>query len=270
MRKLEADEREQRVLNKQLNAAEATHVIVGIEAAKRDKFEQKKNDHSNKLQTIAMQEEVAHKIRENVQSQHSVKAELRQNLNEQANEKAQRSQLEKAENLQGDIATTGFEFECYTRDPQMKDEARRTSGFQRGQQDADRFRRQQERQSEVAPDGTTLSNLEIDAIRQKAVEQEYNRRAELNQVMRNQYNDTISQKQREAAEARRAEEAAARQAAQLNAEHDRFEREQLAQAKREYDQILGQQFQQEQLRKQREVEERRYDPNVFTYHNAPQ
>ena len=146
MRELEAKEREERIINKQLNAAEASHVLTGIEAAKRDRFEQKKNDQSNKIQTIALQEEVAHKVRENVSSQQMVRSGLRQDLIQQNNERAQKNQIDKVESLHGDIASTGFEFECYTRDPMMKEEARRTSGFQRGQQDADRFRRQQDKQ----------------------------------------------------------------------------------------------------------------------------
>ena len=49
MRELEAKEREERMIHKQLNAAEASHVLTGIEAAKRDRFEQKKRDQTNKI-----------------------------------------------------------------------------------------------------------------------------------------------------------------------------------------------------------------------------
>ena len=80
MRELEAKEREERMIHKQLNAAEASHVLTGIEAAKRDRFEQKKRDQTNKIQTIALQEEVAHKQRENVSGQQMVRSGLRQDL----------------------------------------------------------------------------------------------------------------------------------------------------------------------------------------------
>ena len=80
MRELEAKEREERMIHKQLNAAEASHVLTGIEAAKRDRFEQTKRDQTNKIQTIALQEEVAHKQRENVSGQQMVRSGLRQDL----------------------------------------------------------------------------------------------------------------------------------------------------------------------------------------------
>ena len=57
--------------------------------------------------------------------------------------------------------------------------------------------------------------------------------------MRNQYHDTISEKQRKAAHERARDEEAARNNARMNAEAERFEREQLNLAKREYDQILN-------------------------------
>lgn len=164
MQELEAAEREARIRQKMENAAEATHVLSSLEAKKRNEFEQKKNDKTNLIQTVALQEEVSHRMRENNVQNNVVRSSLRGDLQNQSAEKQVRATLNKVEDLHGDVATTGFEFECYTRDPMMKQEARRTSGFQRGQLDAEHFRKTLEKQDRVAPDGTTLSDIEINAI----------------------------------------------------------------------------------------------------------
>ena len=76
MQQLEAQEREHRKIQKQINASEASHVLNSIEAQKRQSFEQKKNDQSNKIQTISMQEELAHKFKDNQNQTNQVRSSL--------------------------------------------------------------------------------------------------------------------------------------------------------------------------------------------------
>lgn len=85
----------------------------------------------------------------------------------------------------------------------------------------------------------------------------------MNHVMRQQLHETQALKAHRSEQQRREDEAIARRNAQVNAEMERFEREQLQAAKKQYDAELNQQYYQEQERKVQEREERRYDPNLY-------
>jgi len=124
-------------------------------------FEAKKNDLSNYNQTVAFQEEVSRRQQEQAHELHSARASLGNELNQQSTEKASYHQQIAHEDRVGDVQSTGIEFECYTRDPMIRQEKNTTSEFQRGQIDAEHFKRQEQRERDVSPDKTTLSDLQL-------------------------------------------------------------------------------------------------------------
>lgn len=201
------------------NAKEATDHLTNLESRKRADFEAKRDDKTNKVQTIALQEEVSHRQREGQLARASVNTHVRSSLDHQKFERASKAQVDKKADFQGDIATTGLEFECYTRDPMVSAERRRTQDFQRGQMDAEKLKRVQQREDEVKPDSTTLSDLQIAEMRSQAESQHKARREQLGKTMQDQYRSSISsriserqeQRAREAAEAARQREAVQQQ-----------------------------------------------------------
>lgn len=81
--------------------------------------------------------------------------------------------------------------------------------------DAEKLKRVQQREDEVKPDSTTLSDLQIAEMRSQAESQHKARREQLGKTMQDQYRSSISsriserqeQRAREAAEAARQREA---------------------------------------------------------------
>jgi len=96
---------------------------------KRQQFEAKKNDLSNYQQTVALQEEISRRQQEQAQELHSARASLGQELHQQSAEKSAHFQQLVHQDRVGDVQSTGIEFECYTRDPVIKQEKLVTKEF---------------------------------------------------------------------------------------------------------------------------------------------
>ena len=94
----------------------------------------------------------------------------------------------------------GLHFECYERDPQMKEAARRTGQVQTLQTEEQYQRAQWEKQQarQVAPNH--LSDADLQAIRDRAWQQELERRQESarnNEFLKKQHYDKLSSAQKE-------------------------------------------------------------------------
>lgn len=88
-----------------------------IDQQKRAQLESKKNDTTNFQQTVALQEETSHKVHQNNIARNSSLKRMSTDLDAQKNIANNMRQHEKSQDFQRDIASTGLEFECYTRDP---------------------------------------------------------------------------------------------------------------------------------------------------------
>lgn len=262
MRQMELDEKEMIRLIKRDNGREATQALNYLDQKKRQQFEAKRDDKTNLLQTVSLQEEISHRAREAVLNTHSTRKTLSKDLSSQAELKQYKDHQDKVAEFQGDIASTGIEFECYTRDPIVREEKMLTRDFQKGQRDAEHQKKVFEKQHEIAPQESTLSDLQLDALRHQAEESHQKRRSDMNHLMKSQYHNTINSKIERRTRERRDEEMAAQVNGDRIRQAERDEQDRASAQKRAYERDLDYQVKVENSKKQAAVEERRYDPNL--------
>lgn len=138
MKQLAEEEKQNRFTQKRQLGSYYKQQVDTIDQQKRQQFEQKKNDTSNLEQTLQLQNEAAQKYKELIEQDHQVKSTVKQTLDHQVEEKHFQKQVEKQQELEREIASTGFQFECYVRDPIMRQETVHTGVYQKNQIDAKR------------------------------------------------------------------------------------------------------------------------------------
>lgn len=236
--------------------------LTYIDRQKRAEWEAKVNDKTNYYETAQLQNEISQLSRANQEDQFRQKSEYNKELSHLT--AARQAQLEQ-ENLNKKAEeknSKGFRFECYRRDPIMKEAARETGTFQKTQKEFEGLKKQYEREVMVQPPESLVTTEHLQQLHQEALHQDHSKRLGLKSLMQAQLNETLAQKQaREALERARDAEEAARTAAR-NAELARIEREIKETNKKSYNQYLSHQLTDAERRKQLDEAERKYDPNV--------
>ena len=102
-------------------------------------------DQKKPTQDVVQPEEVSRRAEEMRAAQLENKRNYNEMLKAQSNEKSFQKQHQRNADLQEAQASTGFEFECYTRDKMMQDERKHIKSYQEGQKDLEQWKRQQER-----------------------------------------------------------------------------------------------------------------------------
>ena len=102
------------------------------------------------------------------QAKANTQNQVRSSFNYQKQEKTQIQKTDQYNSKKGDIGHTGFQFECYTRDHMVKEEAKKAKEFQLGQRDFEHHRNQMDYQHRREPDATVMSQLELAKLRKQA------------------------------------------------------------------------------------------------------
>lgn len=262
MRELEAQEQDLKRRTRSDRQSEMTSTISQLDQQKRAAWEAKKNDKTNKLQTEELNQQVSHMTRTAYEDSLKQKQSYNQDLSHLT--AAQRSQLEQERNRARaeEARAKGLTFECYQRDPLMKEAAKETGSFQRSQKEIEAQRKQEERQSLIAPPPSLMTTTQLRELEQEALNQDLEKRSTLKTVMHSQYVETQAERQARIASERAADEAAAAQAASRNAEISRQEKQIKQDTTQSYNQYLGLQLTDAERRKQEEEHYRKYDPNL--------
>ncbi len=136
-----ADQQRQEALAaKQRASHDAKTHLDQIEKAWHNEFEAKKNDRSNHEQSMTYKRDDRERSSAGIEHYWRQQQSMQDELNSQSWANEESRNHSRVESLWGDVATTGFEFECYSRDPQMHEERWRTSEYQIGQWDAEIYR----------------------------------------------------------------------------------------------------------------------------------
>ena len=147
---------------------EWTSTLSKIDQDKRNKFVQKATDNSNQQQTLAMQNEMMRKHQQMRESEIRNQQQIKDELKYQMNERASTHQREEQNRIEAERKMPGLHFECYERDPQMKDAAVRTSKVQTMQAHEEMSRKEWEKQYRRENPPNHLGEAELNAIRERA------------------------------------------------------------------------------------------------------
>ena len=85
------------------------------------------------------------RAQEQREAQVRARQEYNKSLADQRNEIGYRKQTTKQSEREEAQASTGFEFECYTRDKMMKEERKQIKNFQEGQKDLEQWKKNTEK-----------------------------------------------------------------------------------------------------------------------------
>lgn len=151
------------------NQGEMNYTLHQIHDQKRAEWEAKKNDTTNLEQTKKLQSQIQEltlkSINEKVLTQHQYKDELNtkkeEAINANINGKITDRELERR--------LKGLVFECYERDPKMREETQKTGGYIKHQIDDSHSRKQQEKDDMVRPPEVFYTDKELGELRNEAV-----------------------------------------------------------------------------------------------------
>lgn len=241
---------------------EMNSTLTTVERQKRAQWEEKKNDKTNLWQSQALQQEISDLTRANIEDQQRQKQMYNSELGSLTADQRVRLEEEKHRSKQEEANARGLRFECYRRDPIMKEKTRETGQFQKFQKDHESQKKQYEREIAVQPPPSLVTTEHLQALHEEALRENTEKRFGLKSLMESQYKETQAQKQARLADerARDAEEAA--RAAARNAELTKIEREIADSTKRGYNQYLAHQVSNTEKKKALEQAERKYDPHT--------
>jgi hypothetical protein len=236
--------------------------LTTVERQKRAQWEEKKNDKTNLWQSQALQQEISELTRANIEDQQRQKQMYNSELGSLTADQRARLEEEKHRSKQEEANARGLRFECYRRDPIMKEKTRETGQFQKFQKDHESQKKQYEREIAVQPPPSLVTTEHLQALHEEALRENTEKRFGLKSLMESQYKETQAQKQARLADerARDAEEAA--RAAARNAELTKIEREIADSTKRGYNEYLAHQVSNTEKKKALEQAERKYDPHT--------
>lgn len=262
MKELEDQERENKRRTRGDRNYEMNTVVSSINRQKADEWDAKKNDKTNKLQTETLQSETSQLTRQALEDQVRMKQGYNQDLSSLTADQRARLEEQQRRDQQEELYARGLRFECYRRDPKMKEETRQTGKFQKAQIDSTELKKQQENEVIVMPPPSLMTTQDLKVIEQEALYQDIEKRNSLGSVMKSQYHESISEKQARIAEEKRKDTENATRLAERNAELARREREIAESTKKSYNEYLGFQQDETYARRAQETAERRYDPHT--------
>lgn len=262
MRELEMQDKEYKRRTRDERNVEMNTVVSSLTEQKRAEWDAKKTDQTNKLQTEVLQKEASELTKQAMEDSLRMKMSYNQDLSSLTAEQRARLEQDKERNKKEELYSRGFRFECYRRDPKMKEATRETGKFQKAQSNLGSTSKQFEKEVLVMPPPSLMTTEHLTVLQQEALQQENSKRSGLKTVMKSQYEESLAERQaRIADEKRRDAEETARIAAR-NAELSRREREIAESTKKNYGEYLGYQQNQTELKKAQETAERRYDPHT--------
>ena len=194
MKELEEQDRENKRRTRGDRNYEMNNVVSSINKNKANEWNAKKNDKTNKIQTEALQSETSELTKQALEDQLKMKQSYNQDLSSLT--AYQRSKLEEqnAKERQEELYARGLRFECYSRDPKMKEETRQTGKFQKVQKDLNELKKQQEKEVVVMPPPSLMTSDDLKALEHEALNQEIEKRTSLGSVMKSQYNESLAEK----------------------------------------------------------------------------
>ena len=163
---------------------------------------------------------------------------------------------------QEEANSNGIVFECYTRDPAMKEAHRETGGYQKQQSQLESLRKEQERNHSIVPPSSLVTTQQLEEMHHEALNQDQDRRANLQSVMKSQYDQTQREKATHLARERDENAKEAARAEYANEKMSHFEKAQAKANMADYSHFLSSQLQEEKSRRQQEIADRKYDPNI--------
>lgn len=262
MKMLEDQERENKRRNREDRNYEMNTVHSVINQNKAEEWNAKKTDTTNKQQTEAFQSETQQLTRQAIEEQLKMKQGYKQDLSSLTSDQRARLEEQQARDRQEELYARGLRFECYSRDPKMKEATRQTGKFQKVQKDLAEQLKQVEKEVTVMPPPSLMTTDDLNALKSEAITQEIEKRSSLGSLMKTQYSESIQEKQARVAEEKRTDAENTARIAQRNAELARREKEQANEVKKNYNQYLGYQLNETEARRAQEAEHRRYDPHT--------
>jgi hypothetical protein len=241
---------------------EMTSTLTHLDQSKRQQWEEKKNDQTNKIMTEQLQNEISQLTQQSIQDQWRQKSEYNKDLSQLTAAQRQALEQDRQRAREEEARAKGLTFECYTRDPAMKEATKETGKYQATQKELEAQRKIQEKQSLIQPPPSLVTTEELTKMQQEALNQDFQKRLGLKEVMQAQYHETQAQRNARIAEERRRDAEEAARVAARNAELTKMERDIAETTKKNYGEYLGYQLTDAQRRKMMEEADRKYDPNT--------
>lgn len=262
LRQLEDQDKASKRRTKAERNQEMSSTLTAINQRKAADWEAKRTDISNKIETEKLQNEISELTKASIQDNLKQKSEYHNDLNSITQEKRARLSQDFAVSREEEAKSKGLTFECYTRDPQMKEAHKETRGYLQQQKEMENLRKQQERESMIQPPPSLVTTQQLNEMHQESVNQDLERRSHLKKVMTSQYKETQEQRAARIAAERSEDAKEASRAAYENEKYNHFQKEQTLANKVNYSHYLSSQLKEAETKRKLEIDERRYDPNV--------
>ena len=241
---------------------EMNNTLTVVDRQKRNQWEEKKNDKTNLLQSQALQQEISALTRANIEDQQRQKQMYNSELSSLTADQRARLEEDNQRAKQEELYARGLRFECYRRDPIMKEKTRETGQFQKFQKDHETQKKQYEREIDVLPPPSLVTTEHLQAMHQEALKDTTEKKFGLKSLMESQYKETQAQKQARLAAERASDAEEAARVAARNAELSKIEREIADTTKKSYNQYLAHQVSNAERKKALDEAERKYDPHT--------
>lgn len=262
MRELAEQERDYNRRTRADRNQEMNSTITDINKQKRQAWEAKKNDQTNKIQTEKLQQEITELTRTSLDENLRMKQSYNQDLSHLTALQREKLSNDFRQSREEEAKAKGFVFECYERDPLMKEVAKETGGYLRHQKDYDSIRKQNEVQDLKAPPPSLVTTEHLKALQAEALNNDIERRISLKGIMKSQYKETIAEREARIAAQKEHDAAVAASVAARNSQITQIEKQIKDETKKNYAQYLDLQLTNESLKRQEQEEYRRNDPNT--------
>lgn len=262
MRELAEQERDYNRRTRADRNQEMNSTITDINKQKRQAWEAKKNDQTNKIQTEKLQQEITELTRTSLDENLRMKQSYNQDLSHLTALQREKLSNDFRQSREEEAKAKGFVFECYERDPLMKEVAKETGGYLRHQKDYDSIRKQNEVQDLKAPPPSLVTTEHLKALQAEALNNDIERRISLKGIMKSQYKETIAEREARIAAQKEHDAAVAASVAARNSQITQIEKQIKDETKKNYAHYLDLQLINESLKRQEQEEYRRNDPNT--------
>ncbi|CAI2386771.1 unnamed protein product [Moneuplotes crassus] len=262
LQRLEQQDKEHRRRTKADRNQEMNSTLASISQAKAAAWEAAKADATNKLETEQLQSEIAQLTEASQQEKLRQTSEYRDELHALARARQHKASQDFHKIRHEEASSNGLVFECYARDPAMKEAHKQTGSFQQQQRQLEALRKKQDREAAIQPPPSLATAEQLEQLHSEAMSQHLERKLDLQKLMKTQYAETQKQKAAQLHRDKAQSQKEAARAAYLDEKMAHFEKEAQREAKQSYSHFLSGQLAEEKRRRQQECEERRHDPNI--------
>lgn len=195
--KKEADEIARRRAEKEANQQEMSATLRQIEERKRAEWDAKKNDRTNWEATQRLQQETR-EISERAQQERQIgKESYKDELNRKREEAIHLNIIGKINDRELERRLNGLTFECYERDPKMKEETKKAGQVVKSQINEVEGRKKQEKDEFIRPPEVFYTDKELQALRQEAELRQREVRSQFVDNAKTQLNQHFTRKSQE-------------------------------------------------------------------------